>query len=70
MPTPVECLCCKEVAQVDAKLSELATDSGTIVSCITDHPGFAAVCLNTYVLQAAYFEYRQHYGRYTGTVNE
>ena len=30
--------------------------------CITDHEGFQAVCLNLWVLQAAYVTYRYHYG--------
>ena len=32
------------------------------VQCITDHPGFEAVCLNVWVLQTAYFQLRQEYG--------
>ena len=32
------------------------------ISCITEHEGFDAVCLNIWVLQAAYFAYRQRYG--------
>ena len=32
------------------------------ISCITDHEGFESVCLNVWVLQAAYFNYRYHYG--------
>jgi hypothetical protein len=31
-------------------------------SCITDHPGFKAVCLNVWVLQAAWYQFRQQYG--------
>ena len=31
-------------------------------ACITGHEGFDVVCLNGWVLQAAYFAYRQHYG--------
>ena len=26
------------------------------------HEGFESVCLNVWVLQIAYFNYRQHYG--------
>ena len=29
------------------------------VSGITDHEGFESVCLNVWVLQTAYFNYRQ-----------
>ena len=28
------------------------------ISCITNHEGFESVCLNVWVLQAAYFNYR------------
>ncbi|XP_071810726.1 uncharacterized protein [Apostichopus japonicus] len=31
-------------------------------ACITLHPGFEAVCLNPWVLQIAYYVYRQQYG--------
>ena len=30
-------------------------------SCITEHPGFQAVCLNRWVLQAAWYQYKQQY---------
>ena len=56
MPTGIECRCCSEINQVMAK--RLAEDVG----CITLHPGFQAVCLNPWVLQTAYFTYRQQYG--------
>ena len=32
------------------------------ISCITDQEGFQSVCLNVWVLQAAYFSYRYQYG--------
>ena len=31
-------------------------------SCISQHPGFQAVCLKVCVLQTAYYQYQQHYG--------
>ena len=31
-------------------------------NCIVDHPGFQAVCLNYWVLQAAWLQYKQQYG--------
>jgi len=58
MPTAVECLCCNEVQEVADKVQEF----GSSISCITEHEGFEAVCLNVWVLQAAYFSYRQRYG--------
>ena len=55
MPSSAECICCKEIAQMVAKIGE-AND--TAVTCITGHPGFEGVCLNVWVLQAAYFQYQ------------
>ena len=66
MSTPRECICCKEIVEVVNKLSEVETD----MTCITQHPGFASVCLDVWVLQTAYFQYRQHYGTYIAPVNE
>lgn len=54
MPTAVECICCREVDEVVNKAEE--------AQCITQHDGFEAVCLNVWVLQTAYFSYRQRYG--------
>ena len=34
----------------------------TPATFITGHPGFDGVCLNVWVLQAAYNQFRQHYG--------
>lgn len=30
-------------------------------NCITDHPGFPAVCLNVFVLETAWSQYKQQY---------
>ena len=43
MPTSAECVCCREISAVVAKIGELGDTS---VVCITLHPGFASVCLN------------------------
>lgn len=58
MPTAVECVCCNEIQQMTDMLQDIDSD----ISCITQHEGFEAVCLNVWVLQAAYFNYRQQYG--------
>ena len=58
MPTVVECLCCTEIEQMIDMLQQFDPD----LTCITGHEGFEAVCLNVWVLQAAYFSYRQQYG--------
>ena len=60
MPTSGECICCCEVDKVVSKMEE------TGASCITEHEGFGAVCLNRWVLQTAYFQYRQQYGNHLG----
>ena len=31
------------------------------IRCITEHPGFEGVCLNPWVLETAYYQYRQDY---------
>lgn len=61
METGRECLCCKEVPKIIDKMNQMDIP----VKCITEHPGFEAVCLNVWVLQTAYFQYRQHYGSTT-----
>lgn len=46
-PSAKECLCCREIPEV-SRLTEY---------CITQHPGFAAACLNPWVLEIAYTAY-------------
>ncbi|XP_061192887.1 P2X purinoceptor 7-like [Saccostrea echinata] len=55
MPLAKECVCCKETKV----LLHLMKNDG--VQCITDHPGFEPVCLNTYVLDTAYNQYKHQY---------
>ena len=62
MPTVDECVCCCEIEQVIHKKQE----GDTQVTCITEHEGFDPVCLDTWVLQTAYFSYWWHYGEDTG----
>ncbi|XP_062588548.1 uncharacterized protein LOC134250211 [Saccostrea cucullata] len=57
MPTAAESVCCHEVE----KIHHLFTDLNSEVHCITAHPGFQPACLNTYVLQIAYYQYKQQY---------
>ena len=38
------------------------TKSPEVMGCIILHPGFQNVCLNPWVLETAYYSYRQHYG--------
>ena len=66
MPSGIECVCCKEIPQMVNKITIEE------VGCITLHPGFQSVCLNQWVLEAAYYSYRQHYGEHAieGAANE
>ena len=66
MPTARECVCCKEVE----KVVDVIASTDPIVECVTSHPGFEPVCLNTYVLEVAYFQYRQQYGERPEQANE
>jgi len=58
MPTERECICCQEHDPIKSKIAENDSE----VSCITQHEGFEAVCLNRWVLQAGFFQYRERYG--------
>ena len=58
MPTVRESKCCKEVDAVFRMMETFVLD----IDCITDHPGFQTVCLDRWVLDTAYYEYRQQYG--------
>ena len=66
MPTSIECVCCREVDEVVHKIEENDTE----VDCITSHEGFQAVCLNRWVLQVAYFAYRERYGSEDRPIHE
>ena len=57
------CICCQEIEAVQNKLIEAVT-SGECEEqpqCITQHPGFHAVCINRWVLQVAWYQYKQQY---------
>ena len=56
-----ECVCCFEIAKIQNKNAEVF---GPIPKCITQHPGFIAVCLNKWVLQTARYQYKQQYSDY------
>ena len=58
MATPRECVCCTEIHEMMAKMQQ----DNVTEQCIVFHPGFSDVCLSIWTLQAAYFNYRQHYG--------
>jgi len=60
-----ENICCQEIDPVVRKNLEAAEveqlDNPPV--CIVNHPGFHAVCLNVWVLQTAWFQYKQQYGK-------
>ena len=58
MPSPRECVCCQEITA----MSDKTKTSESEITCITDHEGFEAVCLNIWVLQVGFASYRYQYG--------
>ena len=57
-----ECTYCSEFPEICNKNRE-AVEMGEVAEapvCITQHPGFQAVCLNRWVLQTAWYQYRQY----------
>ncbi|XP_041360703.1 uncharacterized protein LOC121376958 isoform X2 [Gigantopelta aegis] len=64
MPTVGESRCCKEIDQVNEKMKAYSERYGAeSLACIVDHPGFKSVCLNGWVLEAAYYDYTHHYSK-------
>ncbi|WAR05113.1 P2RX7-like protein [Mya arenaria] len=61
MHTERESVCCRDVEQTNFKL-DVFNEEAHDIECITDHPGFGTVCLDRYVLETAYYQYRQQYG--------
>ena len=59
-----ECLCCSEIPQVANKNQEVVQYIKPTMpySCITNNPGFGTVCLDRWVLQAAWYQFKQQYG--------
>ena len=47
----MECRCCMEIEQCGEKIYEYEHENTR--KCIIDHPGFADVCLNEFVLDIA-----------------
>ena len=64
MPREEENICCQEVDAVKNKNLEAVTvaELQTEPRCLVQHPGFEAVCLNVWVLQTAWLQYKQQYG--------
>ena len=57
-------MCCCSISEVVSKMEETGA-----ASCITESEGFDAVCLNQWVLQTAYYQYRQSYGRCSESIH-
>ena len=68
MPTTHESVCCTEIGQLWQKVKEQGPE--TQISCITEHPGFQSICLDFWVLETAYYAYRQQQGTDNHTGNE
>uniref|UniRef100_A0A8C1WP32 P2X purinoreceptor 7 intracellular domain-containing protein n=1 Tax=Cyprinus carpio TaxID=7962 RepID=A0A8C1WP32_CYPCA len=60
MPSAVESVCCREVDAYWSLVQNL--DPPEDITCLTLHPGFEASCLNPFVLQIAYMNFRQEHG--------
>lgn len=59
-----ECMSCNEMEKVMARILEWREVNDPDTLCVTQHEGFGANCLNIWVLQNAYFAYRQAHGNY------
>ena len=58
MDRVVECKCCHEIPEVFNKNIGI---EGDVPTCIVDHPGFVPVCINEFVLETAWYQYKQQY---------
>ena len=61
--------CCSEFPEICNKNRE-AVEMGEVAEtpvCITQHPGFQAVCLNRWVLLTAWYQYKQYHQPYEGS---
>jgi len=63
MGTHRECVCCRECEGTFNKLHDNIDyyRQDNMFDCITNLPGFQAICLNPFVLQVAWLSYKQHY---------
>ena len=62
MEARIGCRCCQERDIIVNKKEEFEDESGHNFTSIAQHPRFASVCLVRYVLDTAYFQYRQEHG--------
>jgi len=52
------------MGEVVAKMEQIG------VPCITESDRFEAICLNQWILQTAYYQYKQQYGKYKDSILE
>ena len=66
-----ECYCCREIEKCVEFIEDLgpqrAVDKEVI--CITDHPGFPAVCLNRWSLELATENFKTRDGHHYSQIN-
>ena len=58
-----ECCCCLEIENCLQFIEVYCKDGEGALKCITDHPGFPAVCLNKWSLEIAAVNYKTRDGR-------
>ena len=65
LENPKECCCCAEISKCATVLSdkEVLEAVGEQPLCITQHPGFDALCLNTWCLEVASGSFKTREGR-------
>ena len=69
MESVVESLCCREVSAFWSLVEELSPRPAD-VTCLTQHPGFEAFCLNPFVLKIAYTHFKQDSGPLQASTHE
>ncbi|XP_074647444.1 uncharacterized protein LOC141903255 [Tubulanus polymorphus] len=71
METPEENACCNEKGPILARIEKYNDEYDSSIKCITCHPGFRSNCLDIWVLETAYYQYRQQYrAQVDGEINE
>lgn len=57
-----ESTCCQEAERVLEQVTIYNQETDSQILCITHHPGFQTVCLDRYVLDTAYLQFKQEHG--------
>ena len=58
MQSELEFNCCVEIEAMAARVWDWNIKKSRNITCITQHPAFAQICLNEWVLETAYYQYR------------